>query len=249
MPTRSPTPIPAAMKPLASAATSSRNWRAVTFCQAVPPSLLFRRMTTRPGSRSARSKTESLRRAVAGISTTAGVLYSRMAPPCTGPHRVAGPYGDRGSEPASCSLLRAWHAPSPDPFPTTGLLTPAARFLPLVWRHAGSRDQRRARGGGPAASRGHGRGRAAVPWGPAAVRGLRRPRAGDLRGAVRRGVGDQGGRAAGGPALRRGAGLFRRAVAATRRRSRPAHPQRRRPPVRGAVRGAARTRLPDLRQR
>ena len=45
--------------------------------------LALRRRTTSPGSCSARSKTMSVRRAEAGTSTTAGVLYSRIAPPCT----------------------------------------------------------------------------------------------------------------------------------------------------------------------
>src|SRR5262249_12289736 len=76
----------------------------------------------------------------------------------------------------------------------------------LRWRHAGSRCQRRARGGGPAAPRGGGRGRAAVPRGPAAVRGLRRPWAGDLRGLVRRRGGTAVRRAADGETVRRVAG-------------------------------------------
>src|SRR5215472_18099116 len=89
--TRSPAWMPAAISPLASGTTSSRNWRAVTSCQpssppaasapSAPPAAL-RRMMTASGSSAARRKTTSARLAVAGISTRAGVLYSRTAPPC-----------------------------------------------------------------------------------------------------------------------------------------------------------------------
>ena len=78
--TRSPAAMPVAMSPLASAATSSANCRAVTSCQPAFPVALLRRMTTRPGSLAARSNTTSVRLADDGMSTEAGVLYSRIPP-------------------------------------------------------------------------------------------------------------------------------------------------------------------------
>jgi hypothetical protein len=66
--------MPAAIRPLASAATWSRNSPAVTAAQPAPD---LRRNTTVPGSRSARSKTVSVQLAAAGTSTSTGTLYSR----------------------------------------------------------------------------------------------------------------------------------------------------------------------------
>ena len=45
-----------------------------------PAAALLRRITTRPGSLTARSKTTSVRLADDGMSTVAGTLYSRISP-------------------------------------------------------------------------------------------------------------------------------------------------------------------------
>ena len=100
--TRSPCSMPAAISALASSTTWSRNSEAVTAAQ--PAVLDLRRMTTAPGSCSARLKTVSGRLAEAGTSTSTGTLYSRTnqllfgGPP--GRYRVELPTG-RGHSHAS----------------------------------------------------------------------------------------------------------------------------------------------------
>ena len=69
--------------PLASAVTSSQNCAAVTSSQALVRSCA--RITTACGSCAARQKTTSVRLAEAGISTRAGMLYSRNGASCWGP--------------------------------------------------------------------------------------------------------------------------------------------------------------------
>ena len=71
--------MPAATSALARAVTSSRNCPAVTSSHR--PSPLRLRIITACGSWLARVKTMSARLAVAGMSTRAGMLYSRTAPP------------------------------------------------------------------------------------------------------------------------------------------------------------------------
>src|SRR5262249_31672768 len=78
-PARSPGPTPVAIRPLASARTWSLNWRAVTSDHWFAASRL--RSTTASGVRIARSAMTSVRVAVVGISTMAGMLNSRTGPP------------------------------------------------------------------------------------------------------------------------------------------------------------------------
>src|ERR1700721_1584574 len=72
---RSPASTPAAMNPFASACTSSLNCAAVTSDQV--PSAVLRRSMTLDGCSAARRVTKSAVFADAGISASAGVLYSR----------------------------------------------------------------------------------------------------------------------------------------------------------------------------
>src|SRR6201992_2666866 len=73
--TRSPASMPAAISPLASACTSSRNRAAVTSAQV--PSAVLRRSITADGCSAARRVTTSAALHVAGTSAQAGMLSSR----------------------------------------------------------------------------------------------------------------------------------------------------------------------------